>query len=418
MVTKTNQFYNTESFPVHEDDPYPTLGESKTYYDYQPLEFSYYLQDKMEFEDLVVSAGLRFDMRRLDDDSADDYEELRASKTLGYEDPLEQTVFAVSPRFGISHSISETSKLFFTYGHLYQLPTYTQVFDPNTKADQGSVFGNMNLSYEKNVQYELGVQNQYGDYLIDVSAYFKDVYDMINIKTYKRGTQKATTYFNSDYGKTRGIELKVDKNLKNNYLWGLSYAFAYAYGKASSALGNFDPEVNENKKIFREFPLDFDERHTISTYVTILYGKGDELFDIDYLDNWSLSVDASFGSGTPFTPTESYYWLEGTTIPTVLGRDIEDNSERLPYTINTDLKVSKTFSFEGGEDVSYGDLKFEFSVYNLFDRINVTRVYASSGNWYEDKEELAENSGKEDYYRNITNIAERRHYKFGVSYTF
>lgn len=85
-----------------------------------------------------------------------------------------------------------------------------------------------------------------------------------------------------------------------------------------------------------------------------------------------------------------------------------------------DLKISKTFSFDGANNVSYGDLKFDFSVYNLFDRINVTRVYESTGNYYEDKEELIdpENENKVDYYRNVTNIAERRHYKFGVTYTF
>jgi outer membrane receptor protein involved in Fe transport len=94
----------------------------------------------MEFEDLVVNAGIRLDMRILDDKAVDYYEERYEAKEFGYEEEINKYTYAVSPRFGISHSISETSKLFFSYGHLYQLPNYTQVFDPNTKAGRNTSF--------------------------------------------------------------------------------------------------------------------------------------------------------------------------------------------------------------------------------------------------------------------------------------
>ncbi len=404
-------YYDTDMYEVDPDDDYPTRGEEKTLYAYQPKEFSAFLQDKMEFEDLVVNAGVRLDMRILDDKSVDDYEEKYDEGEFGYEEDINKYTYAVSPRFGISHSISETSKLFFSYGHLYQLPNYTLVYDPNTKAGRNPLFGNMNLDYERNVQYELGVVNEIGEYLVDITGYFKDIYDMINTKTYEYGVTNATIYYNSDYGKSRGVEISVDKSLSDHYMWGLSYTLSYAYGKSSSQTSNLEEDEYEVK----EFPLDWDERHSLNTYFTLLYGQGETLFGMPYTDDWSLSVTTDFGSGKPFTPNTWYYNYA------VAAEDIETNSERMPWTSNTDIKLSKSFSFNGENNVSYGRLKFEFNVYNVFNKINVLAVYPDTGSWWRRSSQYYEQTGTEnlaEYWVNPENIDERRHYSFGVSYAW
>jgi outer membrane receptor protein involved in Fe transport len=402
-------FYDTEQYGVIEGDPYPTRGEEKTQYQYEPKEFSAFLQDKMEFEDLVVNAGVRLDMRILDDKAVEDYEEKYDEGEFGYEESINKYTSAVSPRFGISHSISETSKLFFSYGHLYQLPNYTQVFDPNTKAGRNPLFGNMNLGYMRNVQYELGVVNEVGEYLVDVTGYFKDYYDMINTKTYDYGVTEASIRYNSDYGKARGVEISVEKNLSNHYLWGLTYTLSYAYGKSSSETSNLDNEVYEVK----EFPLDWDERHALTSYFTLVWGKGETLFGVPYTDDWTMSVSTDFGSGKPFTPSKEYY---NNTVATA---DIEANSERNPWTSNTDLKLSKTFAFTGADNVSYGRLKLDLDVYNLFNKINVFEVYSDTGSWWQRSDEFYEQPGTENLAESFVDperIDERRHYRFAVSY--
>lgn len=410
-------FWDPVQYGYLEDDPYPTRGNEKTQYRYKPKEFSAFLQDKMEFEDLVVNAGIRLDMRILDQDAVDYYEERynsTGSDKFGYEEELDDIKTAISPRLGISHSISETSKLFFSYGHLYQLPNYTQIFDPNTKVERNALFGNMNLDYTRNVSYELGVVNEIGEYLVDVTGYFKDIYDMLNTKTYEYGVTEATIYYNSDYGKSRGVEISVDKSLSDHYLWGISYTLSYAYGKSSSETSNLEEDVYEVK----EFPLDWDERHAMNSYFTLVYGKGETLFDLPYTDDWTLSLSTDFGSGKPFTPTPDYF--DGR----VLERDIETNSERMPWTSNTDLKFTKTFAFSGENNVSYGRLKLEFNVYNLFNKINVLDVYTDSGKWnarspyyYErDGRIVAGTENLIDIWKNPANIAERRHFRFGITY--
>lgn len=408
-ITNPYFYYDTAQYPSIDGDLYPTRGEEKTIYQYEPKELSAFLQDKMEFEDLVVNAGIRLDMRILDDKSVEDYEEKFDEGEFGYEEAINKYTSAISPRFGISHSISETSKLFFSYGHLYQLPNYTQVYDPNTKAGRSPLFGNMNLDYERNVQYELGVVNEVGEYLIDVTGYFKDIYDMINTKKYEYGVTEANIWYNSDYGKSRGVEISVDKSLSNHYLWGLSYTLSYAYGKSSSQTSNLEDDVYEVK----EFPLNWDERHSLTSYFTLVWGKGETLFNTPYTDDWTLSLSTDFGSGKPFTPSREYY------NNTVATEDIETNSERMPWTSNTDLKLSKTFAFEGENKVSYGRLKLDLDVYNMFDKINVFGVYSDTGSWWKKSDEYYEQAGTEnliDVFVNPENIDERRHYRFAISY--
>jgi len=402
---------------------YPSLGSVRTYYQYVPKEFSFYAKDKMEFEDLVINAGARLDARYMDDAAKSDYEKKKAEKVPGYQEDFKQIILAVSPRFGISHSISETSKLFFSYGHLYQLPNYTQIFDPNDGGSTGSIYGNMNLGYTRNVQYELGVVNEMGDYMLDVTGYFKDIYDMVNTKKYENivGTT-SDVYYNSDYGKSRGIELTLDKALSDKYSWSVSYELSYAYGKSSSATDNAEVTDERDVKI-KEYPLDWDERHSLSTNIALVYGADEYLFETPYLNNWSLSMNTSYGSGKPFTPTVEYFERQGIV---KAEREIEQNSERLPWTTNTDFRISKSFDFasgEGKEKVSYGKLKFDFDVLNAFDRINVQSVYANTGSWYDpgkvnNVSVLANQPERAEFYKAPANVSERRNYKFSMSYSW
>lgn len=401
-ITNPYETYDTDRYFVSEDDPYPDRGREKTDYNYKPKEFSYFAQDKMEFEDLVINAGLRLDMRILDDKAVSFYEERALENFSGYEEEIEQVKAVVSPRLGISHSISETSKLFFSYGHLYQLPQYTLVFDSNTKAVDNPLFGNMNLGYERNVQYEVGIVNEVGDYLIDITGYFKNIFDMINTKTYQYAlADDATVFSNSDYGKARGIELSIDKNLSKNYLWSLSYSYSYAYGKSSTQTSNFLDE----KLIIKEFPLDWDERHTLNSYIAFVFDENDHLFGIPYTNDLTLSMSTDFGSGKPFTPVAAYY--DENIDPAY----ITTNSERLPWTSNTDVKLTKSF----------GNLKFEFNIFNVFDKINVLSVYSDTGSWWKRSSTFysdEENSSLTDIFKNPSNIDERRHYRFAVGYSW
>lgn len=408
-------YWNAYYYGYLENDPYPDRGSRKSQYNYKPKEVAAFIQDKMEFEDLTVNAGVRLDMRILDDNALDYYRERSQAdypERFGYEDDPSKYTAAISPRLGISHAISESSKLFFSYGHLYQFPNYTLLFDPDTKIGTGResdlIFGNMALGFERNIQYELGVVTEAGDYIFDVTGYFKDIYDMINTKTYDYGVVRKTVWSNSDYGKSRGIEFSVDRKLRNKYLWGMSYTLSYAYGKSSSLTSNLEEQYYQ----VSEFPLDWDERHALNGYFSFVFGPGQHLFNIAGTDDWTLSFNSEFGSGKPFTPTSDYFGGK------VVSSDIVTNSRRMPYTFNTDFKLSKTFRFST-ERSDAGRLRAELNIYNIFDRINVIRVYPDSGRWDRRGSGFYAREYNEDFveiWKDPSNIRERRHYRFGISY--
>lgn len=95
--------------------------------------------------------------------------------------------FALAPRIGISFPITATSKLRFNYGHFYQRPSWTKLMgfpiswqdnDPYNTArmDQWAGWsGNPGLEYERTIQYELGfTKSMLEKYRLDLVGFYKD----------------------------------------------------------------------------------------------------------------------------------------------------------------------------------------------------------------------------------------------------
>ncbi|RQW03477.1 TonB-dependent receptor, partial [candidate division KSB1 bacterium] len=107
------------------------LDDSTTYsnvYQKKPQEFSAYFQDKMEFNDLVINIGVRYD--RFDPKTIYP-SNLRnpGNKLLYQENPERMSDYPdaeikdqLSPRFGLAYTLSDQAKLHFSYGHFFQMP--------------------------------------------------------------------------------------------------------------------------------------------------------------------------------------------------------------------------------------------------------------------------------------------------------
>lgn len=74
------------------------------------------------------------------------------------------------------------------------------------------------------------------------------------------------------------------------------------------------------------------------------------------LEGLLVSLDGSYGSGYPFTPSS------GDSIPSV-------NTERYPYALLADLSVGKKLW------VGRTELELSMTVYNLLNRDNIVRIY-------------------------------------------
>ena len=123
---------------------------------------------------------------------------------------------AFSPRLGISHPITENSKLYFNYGHFKELPAYQEIFRVGRGTSRAmSNYGNPNLVLAKTVAYELGYDHVlFNSYLLQVQAFYRDITDQQGYTQYTSDS-KGIGYSivnNNNYADIRGLEITLKKS--------------------------------------------------------------------------------------------------------------------------------------------------------------------------------------------------------------
>lgn len=373
-IEQPDQLY-TGAADVGSNEPWADRGSVRDFWEFRPIEGAAYIEDKMEFEGLIVQAGLRGDFTIHDQNVIDEqrrrYEAGEPGAVLADKYRLQ-----FAPRLGISHPITERSKMYFNYGHFYQRPSFTYFYKATTtNVDEGTV-GNPNLKYERTVTYEVGVHNQITDDIsIQIAGYYRDLYNLISTVAQREGPITIYRYINLDYGRMRGFEMKVDKAFSNHWQMNVNYDFSYAYGKASGALDSFNNRSSNAPVNYDEHPLDWDETHRITINSALMFQQDDHpvLFGFRLPDNWLMSLQWQFGSGRPYTPSRYTLGVDNENL-------ILENSARMPWTEKTNFRFEKYFGMgqrANGRELIRWILGIE--VYNVFDKDNVNSVYESTG---------------------------------------
>jgi outer membrane receptor protein involved in Fe transport len=376
-IQNPDQPYDNEDFPLPADAPFFGVGGTRDFYDHKPWEGAVYFQDKMEFEGLIVRAGLRSDFiiqsNGLLQAFADQVSTRQPGALLA-----ERGRYVIAPRLGISHPVSATSKLYFNYGHYYQTPSFqyfyrsaTANIAPNTE------IGNPNLEYEKTVSYEVGVSTEFTEnWVIDVAGYYRDVYNQIGTVEERIGPLTLNRYFNLGYARARGFEFSLDKKFSSMWALTANYDFSFAYGKESAAAGGLLDRLNGVPENRNEHPLDWDETHRVSAFLTLMIAKGQnpQLLGVKLPSDWLSTMEFSYGSGLPYTPST---FTTGESANLILA-----NSARKQATSTTDFRFDKFWEIGGGMKVATG-----FEIFNLFNRKNVRDIYSATGNAHDSSHE-------------------------------
>jgi outer membrane receptor protein involved in Fe transport len=352
-----------------------------------PWQLAYYVQDKMEWEGMIVNAGLRFDLWYL----GSKYKVLLDDgtfRTVDF-DSDERFQMMVSPRLGVSHPITDRDVLRFAYNYQNQLPQMQFIFTSKTPedanvSDQVITVGNTSLEPQITVTYEVGLSHQLSDdYVVDMTAYYKNLYNYVStMKVKKPGEEQITWYqfISEDYGSARGIDIQLEKVMSNFNTWSIAYSLAWAQGNNSSTV------IQDEMTNLREFPLDWDVRHNMSINYTFRIGRGEEYFVpfTNYIlpfDDFSANLNWSFASGSPYTPQST------------IGTDFLDtNSKRKDFTNQANLRISKGFTLSGNMN-----LRLFLDVENLFKSKNVLTVYPKTGSPYYDGEDISDSSTNYTY---------------------
>jgi hypothetical protein len=348
------QFFN--------DRPY---GEK---YQVNPNYAAVYLQDKIELKEIIVNAGLRLDY--LDAD-IDYWNDPVTQERKVHTKPKAQ----LSPRLGISHPVSDRTVIHFSYGYYFQVPPYRYLFT-NLQADLSTGYplvGNPDMEAEKSVAYELGINHALNDAItMKITTYYKDLTNLVSTREVVYPGGSYTQFINADYGTAKGIDVILNKRPDKSNLSGtINYSYMIAKGNASTPYEGyydyFTQGTNAPVWPVKEYPLAFDQRHTLS--IDLDYRVPREwqkvLLGVRVPGAWGLNALAKYGSGMPYTKTDD----QGNRLGAL-------NDGRMPATYRVDLKFNKDFYLFKEKETH---LSFFTEVVNLFDRRNILNVYPNTG---------------------------------------
>lgn len=365
------QIHNLKYFNVS----YPTSANYQTYFEVKPVLGYAYIQDKLEYDTMIINAGIRFDAF---DPSAKFFKDPTAFVTGGTSE-LEEAdkKFAVSPRFGLALPVSDNTVLRFHYGHFYQMPEFRYLYDNVLNKDWYKpgfpLLGNPNLEMQKTIAYELGVDQRLSeDWKVTVVTYYKDVTNLLYTEQINDPIKSFTLYTNGGYSQIRGFELGLSKLYSHNISGDINYSLSWADGNASSERDGYYGVVTvsggERTPPARKYALAFDRRHAVKVNFDLRSrdNEGPEVFGVKPLENAGINFLFSYESGAPYTPKDT------------TNRNIGPmHSKRMPSTKSLDMKINKDFTFDlMGEKLTVGVF---CSITNVFDWVNYNSVYATTG---------------------------------------
>jgi len=349
-------------------------------YTANPVEGALYIQDKLELAKLIVNAGARVDYfdtgQRFFVNLPNGLTEIRNSPTK----------IRISPRIGLSHPFTSRSLGRFSYGYFFQPPEFRFAYE-NLQRDLGGEFptvGNPNLDPQKTIAVEFGLEHALTDYVrTGITGSYKKISNLTSTSQVQYPGGAYSIFTNADFGTVRSLDLFIKRGISKLISGSLNYTFSNARGSASSPQESTNIRPTTTNQTFTPmptvFPLDFDQRHTLTGVVNFIspdYWR--RKFIGIPLDKWSLSIIGYYGSGLPYTPTNSIGEQTGAT----------PNLARLPSLVNLDLRLKKRFQ---ARRFSYA---FITEIQNLLNRRNIISVYANTGDPNDDGYTLESFSGQ------------------------
>ena len=418
------------------------LGLNNDVYKVHPAVGSFYAQDNVNFGGMILNFGLRIDYwfpGKYVDDAVRDSNVVTIPQEV--RDRYYQDTFSwfgdrrfkarLSPRLGISHPVSDYQTLFFSYGHFSKWPKPQFVYaklSPLNAQSSFQKFGNPDLNPETTVAYELGLKTQFTQNdVLTVTAYYKDIFDYVSTRTAKIRSARFTaqsfiTYVNTDYARSRGLEVEFKKRIGRWFNGTASFAYAIVTGKSSSVDEGVLVLRGDLQESIKEEFLSWDRPITASVSASFYVEPGTFGFGENLLDDWSLYFRAFFESGKRYTPAVFTGFI--------------DQSGRKEYEYIQDERYGNI-----GDNWFYVDMNFEkyfelsglqFSAFvevnNLLDTDNSAIINPVTGKAYEYGDDVP-GSWNDPRYPDVqapisaypfnpARYLTRRNIKFGVTFKF
>lgn len=373
----------------------------------KPTETAAYIQDQMEFRDMIVNVGLRYDAFNVNADFGvwdidNNGQAMWENTDINPFDPSQrratETKSMVSPRLGVSFPVGDNMAFRYAYGSFFQRPTfydllenYLAQMDGGTESGYFVYIGNPNLDPQETTIYEMGMQYSMPNGLkIDVSGYYKDIANLTSAqevfnKAFVDSGQSASSGFNTDwspgdvyqathfiyktsehFGNVRGLELSVSKSAAQGLSGRVSYTYSIARGTASDkfSAGSLTQDGSTwTGNILSMTTLDWHRPHILNGY-------------LDYHTNLGGMV-GRVGGNVTFTAQS------GLPVTARSGQGGASLKERAPATIDVNLRVDADLNLPVLRPTVY------LLIENLMNRRNVVAI-ADPGSYFDDASDYHE----------------------------
>ncbi len=329
----------------------------------KPYRMAFYLQDKLEFQGFVATAGFNVDYINpngswyvLDVYDNDFFSSNYSTDIEGQfeTDKIKAQVW-VSPRLAISHPITEVSKLYFNYGHYRQMPIAQDLYRIRRgNSNEVINMGNPNLPLSKTIAYELGYDHALqNEYLVHLSAYYKDISDQQDYTQYISANSKVIYYqlTANSYEDIRGFEIDLSK-IRGEWITG-NINFEYRVNTAGYyGVKRYYENPADQRDYLAKNPVQSKPRpiprikSVIDFHTPLRFGP--KFAKQYFLGDWHMNLISHWSAGNWFTYNPS-------NIPGIKYNVQYKNN------YNFDLKISKSIFMGKMRIKLYAD------VYNIFD---------------------------------------------------
>lgn len=383
------------------------LGQQSDVWKVNPLRGGFYVTDQIKYKGLIASIGGRFEYwapgKYIDDAVADSRSPIRDEIR---EDFLAFTTkigglsykFRFLPKISASFPIAENKMLYFNYGHTTILPHPSFIYPGLNPLYQdrstAAAVGNPNLNPEVDISYEIGLRSQLTkNDALTISAFWKDKYDFVTtasiiVKDITGRDVARTMRINSDFARSRGLEVGYIKRIGNWYQGQVSLAYMVTTGQSASANEKLKEllasgAIEDTKEYYLpwDVPLDFKSNHVFK----INRKKG--LFNKKWLNNMSFYFETVTRSGIRYTPS-------------IFARNDAQTGRPIYVTDpNPDARWSKIgeywfwadFTFTKFVKIKKLNLAYNIQISNIFDNQNSAIVNPVTGAAFQTGDNVPEN---------------------------
>ncbi len=368
----------------------------------RPIFAGAYIEDRMEYKNLIVNAGLRYDYINTDNQTFADPSQPNlvfngsTNNITGAQLKKVSAFNALSPRLGFSFPITDQTVFHAQWGKFVQQPSLTTMYlgpyqegfelNPNSGFFFSTPVG-LDVRPTRTTQYEIGFTQQIGSFAsFDITAYYKNIADQVVFGVQSvaptTGWRPYSVLVNGDFSTTDGVELSFNMRRTERFLVNGSISFENAQGTGNnpySNAGEFGAPIDPSYVFVPHFIAPLAQDHAITGNLNIDYrfGKDD---GPEVLHQFGASLLFTFASGHAYTLGDAK--TPGNSDPNApVAVDPRNRlaiealgASTTPSTFQLDLRLDKTVQL-----MDQLSANIFIQVVNLLNTKNVEDVFSNTG---------------------------------------